>query len=106
MCDVRLSRDCVHVVTPVVISYTHTHTLSLSLSLSLPLYTKDSDDSGVGESQPNSQVATPKGFNAPEIDAEEYKAIDLYEAEGEGQVSFEAGQTIQVLDKMEDGMLD
>ena len=44
-----------------------------------------------------------KGFNVPEIDAEDYKAIDSYEALGEGQVSFEEGDTIQVLDKMEDG---
>ena len=100
------SCDYVCVVTLVVISPSpppHTHTLSLSLSL--PLQTKDSDDSGLGETQPNSAVATPKGFHVPEIDAEEYKAIDFYEAEGAGQVSFEAGQTIQVLDKMEDGTL-
>lgn len=70
---------------------------------------KDSDDSGVGESQPGSDVTSPgynpsgKGFNVPEIDAEDYKAIDSYEAQGEGQVSFEEGETIQVLDKMEDG---
>ena len=83
----------------------HTHTHTYTLSLSLPLQNKDSDDSGLGESQPNSAVATPKGFHVPEIDAEDYKAIDFYEAEGAGQVSFEAGQIIQVLDKMEDGTL-
>ena len=44
-----------------------------------------------------------KGFKTPEIDAQEYKAIDSYEAEGPGQVSFEAGSIVHVLDKMEDG---
>ncbi len=44
-----------------------------------------------------------QGFKAPEIDAEAYKAIDSYEAEGPGQISFEAGSTVHVLDKMEDG---
>ena len=44
-----------------------------------------------------------KVFKVPEIEAEEYRAIDSYEAEGPGQVSFEEGSTIHVLDKMEDG---
>eukprot|EP00731_Ephydatia_muelleri_P003342 Em0001g3342a len=38
-----------------------------------------------------------------EIDAETYRAIDSYEAQGPGQVSFKAGEVITVLDKMEDG---
>ena len=38
-----------------------------------------------------------------EIDAEAYRAIDSYEAQGPGQVSFKAGEVITVLDKMEDG---
>ncbi len=44
-----------------------------------------------------------KGFKAPEIAVEEYKAIDAFDAEGPGQVSFEAGSSVHVLDKMEDG---
>ena len=35
--------------------------------------------------------------------AEEYKAIDAYKADGPGQVSFKVGDTIHVLDKLEDG---
>ena len=31
------------------------------------------------------------------------QAIDSYEAQGDGQVSFEEGDIIQVLDKIEDG---
>ena len=46
-----------------------------------------------------------KGFTVPEIDVEEYKAIDSYQADGPGQVSFEVGDIIHVLDKLEDGML-
>eukprot|EP00731_Ephydatia_muelleri_P003337 Em0001g3337a len=38
-----------------------------------------------------------------EIDAETYRAIDSYQAQGPGQVSFKAGELITVLDKMEDG---
>jgi hypothetical protein len=37
------------------------------------------------------------------IEFQEYKAIDSYEAQGDGQVSFEEGDIIQVLDKIEDG---
>lgn len=56
---------------------------------------------GDHESTPDSSLM--QGFKAPEIDAEAYKAIDSYEAEGPGQVTFEAGSTVHVLDKMEDG---
>ena len=42
-------------------------------------------------------------FRTPEIVAEEYKAIDAYKADGPGQVSFKVGDTIHVLDKLEDG---
>lgn len=42
-------------------------------------------------------------FQTPEIEAEEYQAIDSYQADGPGQLSFEAGETIHVLDKLEDG---
>ena len=68
-------------------------------------YSKDSDDSGVGDNTPT----TPKsavgenGFQVPEIMAEEYKSIQNYEADGPGQVSFEEGDIIHVLDKLEDG---
>ena len=65
---------------------------------------KESDDSGVGDNTPT----TPKsgmedGFHVPEIMAEEYKAIENYKADGPGQVSFEEGDIIHVLDKLEDG---
>ena len=66
---------------------------------------KESDDSGVGDNTPT----TPKsgmeesGFHGPEIMAEEYKAIENYKADGPGQVSFEEGDIIHVLDKLEDG---
>ncbi len=64
---------------------------------------KDSDDSGVGDHDAALTDSLRKGFKAPEIVAEEYKAIDSFEAEGPGQVSFEAGSSVHVLDKMEDG---
>ena len=38
-----------------------------------------------------------------EVEAEMYRAIESYEAQGPGQVSFKAGDLITVLDKMEDG---
>ena len=38
-----------------------------------------------------------------EIEAQEYVAIDSYQAQGTGQLSFEEGEVITVLDKMEDG---
>ena len=66
---------------------------------------KESDDSGVGDNTPT----TPKsgmedgGFHVPEIMAEEYKAIENYKADGPGQVSFDEGDIIHVLDKLEDG---
>ena len=43
------------------------------------------------------------GSPDPEITAEEYVAIVSYQAEGPGQVSFEEGDRIHVLDKLEDG---
>ncbi len=87
---------------------------------------KDSDDSGVGEnmmsgrSLPSSSINSTSTtgssisslslppqpltvFQTPEIIAEEYKAIDSYQSDGPGQISFEVGQTIHVLDKLEDG---
>ena len=66
---------------------------------------KDSDDSGVGDNSPTTPSSSggEKGFSVPEIMAEEYKAIENYEADGPGQVSFEEGDTIHVLDKLEDG---
>lgn len=36
---------------------------------------------------------------------EAYRAIDSYQADGPGQVSFDTGETIHVLDKLEDGRL-
>ena len=38
-----------------------------------------------------------------ELDMQEYKAIDSYKAEETSQLSFETGEVIMVLDKMEDG---
>ena len=38
-----------------------------------------------------------------EVEALMYKAIESYEAQDPGQVSFKAGDLITVLDKMEDG---
>ena len=76
----------------------HTHTV----------LNQNSDDSGVGDNSPttpNSAVED-KGFHVPEIMAEEYKAIENYESDGPGQVSFEEGDTIHVLDKLEDGEVD
>ena len=70
---------------------------------------KDSDDSGVGDnsasepSTPASSINSIKNFVSPEIRAEAYHAIDSYQADGPGQVSFEIGDTIHVLDKLEDG---
>lgn len=68
-------------------------------------YGKDSDDSGVGDNTPTTPSSGDgeKGFSVPEIMAEEYKAIENYEADGPGQVSFEEGDIIHVLDKLEDG---
>lgn len=72
---------------------------------------QNSDDSGVGDnsaSEPNtpaSSIDSTKKFISPEIKAEAYRAIDSYQADGPGQVSFEIGDTIHVLDKLEDGML-
>ena len=39
----------------------------------------------------------------PSLDAELYRAIADYEAQEEGQISFEEDQLIHVIDKMEDG---
>ncbi len=67
--------------------------------------TKDSDDSGLGSQSPSEPMTRDhsNSFDVPALDVEEYKAIDLYEAEGPGQVSFEEGDIITVVDKMEDG---
>lgn len=68
---------------------------------------KDSDDSGVGDNSPRtpaSSIDPLKNFVAPEITAVPYRAIDSYQANGAGQISFEIGDTIHVLDKLEDGV--
>ncbi len=68
-------------------------------------FTKDSDDSGLGSQSP-SEPTTPTqtdGFSVPALEVEEYKAIDSYEAKGPGQISFEEGDIITVVDKIEDG---
>ena len=39
----------------------------------------------------------------PSLDAELYRAIANYEAQEDGQISFEEDQLIHVIDKMEDG---
>ena len=41
----------------------------------------------------------------PSLDAELYRAIAGYEAQEEGQISFEEDQLIHVIDKMEDGKI-
>ena len=66
---------------------------------------KDSDDSGVGDNTPTTPKPERNGFYVPEITIEEYRAIESYEADGPGQVSFEEGHIIHVLDKLEDGRL-
>ena len=38
-----------------------------------------------------------------EMPTEEYVAIDTFTAEGPGQVNFQEGDTIQVLEKLEEG---
>ena len=38
-----------------------------------------------------------------EVEEETYKAIETYEAQGSGQVSFRAVDVIAVLEKLEDG---
>ena len=59
----------------------------------------------MGDNTPTtpSSRGSEKGFSVPEIMAEEYKAIETYEADGPGQVSFEEDDIIHVLDKLEDG---
>ena len=54
-------------------------------------------------SSPKSLTEDDGGGIDPEITAEEYKAIEDYEADGPGQVSFKEGDIIQVMDKLEDG---
>lgn len=39
----------------------------------------------------------------PSLDAELYRAIAGYDAQEDGQISFEEDQLIHVIDKMEDG---
>ena len=41
----------------------------------------------------------------PSLDAELYKAVASYEAQEDGQISFDEEQLIHVIDKMEDGEL-
>jgi hypothetical protein len=71
---------------------------------------KDSDDSGMGDNsaiEPTLETSLRNSLKkltvSPEIKAEAYRAIDSYQANGAGQVSFEIGDTIHVLDKLEDG---
>lgn len=45
----------------------------------------------------------PDAVQEVEVEVETYNAIETYEAQGPGQVSFKAGDIITVLDKMEDG---
>ncbi|XP_011402812.1 PREDICTED: neutrophil cytosol factor 1-like [Amphimedon queenslandica] len=53
------------------------------------------------ESTPSSSSSTsPVSL---EIEAQEYMAIDAYKAQGPGQINFEEGEIITVLDKLEDG---
>ena len=53
------------------------------------------------ESTPSSSSSTsPVSL---EIEAQEYMAIDSYAAQGPGQINFEEGEIITVLDKLEDG---
>ena len=56
--------------------------------------------------EPTTLESSLRKFVAPEITAEAYRAIDSYQATGAGQVSFEIGDTIHVLDKLEDGTLN
>lgn len=93
----------------------NTRQVSPSFPLCFLLYThslpldKDSDDSGVGENsanEPSTLESSLRKFVAPKIRAEAYRAIDSYQANGPGQVSFEIGDTIHVLDKLEDGKLE
>lgn len=75
--------------------------------LGLPGYVdpdKDlSADSGISVAEGHNSTPAERKFIVPEIEFQEYKAIDSYEAQGDGQVSFEEGDIIQVLDKIEDG---
>ena len=56
------------------------------------IFTDSSEDTG------KSTSPTP-----PSLDAELYRAIAGYEAQEDGQISFEEDQLIHVIDKMEDG---
>lgn len=54
----------------------------------------------------NAKGGDPSGSRnttSPIIEAQDYIAIDSYETQGPGQMSFEEGEIITVLDKMEDG---
>jgi hypothetical protein len=51
---------------------------------------------------PDSEISH-SPISSPEIEAQEYVTIDSYDAQGPGQISFEEGEIITVLDKMEDG---
>lgn len=66
------------------------------------------DDKGTGDDDNYEDVpfTSESGIEEgdPEVSAEEYKAIENYEADGPGQVSFKEGDIIHVQDKLEDGM--
>ena len=90
--------------------YSSWHVLSLLLYiLTGEELDKDSDDNSEGDNSaselttPASSVNSIKTLVSFEIEAEPYEAIDSYKAGGPGEVSFEIGDTIHVLDKMEDG---
>ena len=99
-----------HLAVTIILLPTHTISASNDSFFHTPAGQNNSDDSGVGEnSAPNTPASSidsmQNKFLSPEIKAEAYKAIDSYQADGPGQVSFDIGDTIHVLDKLEDGEL-
>lgn len=59
--------------------------------------------SDVSSEASSSGRTTSSTITGMELDTQEYVAIDMYEGLGPGQLSFEEGEVITVLDKMEDG---
>ena len=60
-----------------------------------------SEDRNVSD---NSASKPSTNFASPEVEIKVYRAIRSYQADGPGQVSFEVGDTVHVVDKLEDGM--